>query len=138
MLVHVLRNLFQGRYKVSRRSWIVGSFMGFVILGCGFTGSLLIWDQRAYWATVIGMSTVESIPYIGGSLKTFLLGGGEVTSVTIGRFYALHTLMLPTFLVALLVFHLSSGRAWLDNGFPRDRKMNFQRKMLGRSIAELS
>jgi ubiquinol-cytochrome c reductase cytochrome b subunit len=108
MLVHVLRNLLQGRYKVSRRSWIVGCLIGLVTLGCGFTGSLLIWDQRAYWATMIGISTVDSVPYIGRSLKTFLLGGGEVGPITIGRFYALHTLMLPAFLVALMIFHLRS------------------------------
>ena len=108
MLIHLVRSLFQGRYKVSRRSWIVGSFMGLVILGCGFTGSLLIWDQRAYWATIIGIGIVETIPYIGGSLKTFLLGGPEVTRITISRFYALHTLMLPALLAALMIVHLPS------------------------------
>jgi ubiquinol-cytochrome c reductase cytochrome b subunit len=82
--------------------------MGLVILGCGFTGSLLIWDQRAYWATIIGIGTVETIPYIGGSLKAFLLGGLEVTPITIGRFYALHTLMLPALLAALMIAHLPS------------------------------
>jgi len=108
MLIHVLRSLFQGRYRVSRRSWIVGSLMGLVILGCSFTGSLLIWDQRAYWATIIGINTVETIPYVGGALKAFLLGGPEVTPITIGRFYALHTLMLPAFLAVLMIVHLSS------------------------------
>ncbi len=113
LLLHVLRGLLQGRYRVSRRSWIVGSLMGSVLLGISFTGSLLIWDQRAYWATVIGMSAVETIPYIGGSLKTLFLGGGEVTPITIGRFYALHTLILPAFLVALVIFHLrSSSDLW--------------------------
>ncbi len=113
MLIHVLRNVLQGRYKVSRRSWIVGSLMGFVLLGISFTGSALIWDQRAYWATVIGMSALEAIPYIGGCVKAFFAGGGEVTPMTIGRFYALHTLMLPAFLMALVIFHLrSSNDLW--------------------------
>ena len=106
MIVHLLRSLLQGRYKVSRKSWIVGSFMGLAILGCNFTGYLLIWDQGAYWATIIGISAAETIPYIGVPLKTFLLGGLDVAPITIGRFYTLHTLMLPALLIALIILHL--------------------------------
>jgi len=106
--IHVLRSLLQGRYKVSRRSWMVGSLMGIAILGCSFTGSLLIWDQRAYWATIIGIGVVETTPYIGGTLKAFLLGGSELSTITIGRFHVLHTLMLPALLIALMILHLQS------------------------------
>ena len=113
VIVHLLRSLLQGRYKVSRKSWIVGSFMGLAILGCNFTGYLLIWDQRAYWATIIGINAVETIPYMGVPLKTFLLGGLDVAPITISRFYTLHTLMLPALLIALTILHLPSfNRLW--------------------------
>jgi ubiquinol-cytochrome c reductase cytochrome b subunit len=108
LIMHFLRSLLQGGYKLSRRSWIVGSLMGMIVLLCSFTGCLLIGDQRGYWMTVIGMSIVESIPFIGLHLKTFLLGGPEPNPSTIGRFYALHTLMLPGLLAAFIVFHLKS------------------------------
>jgi ubiquinol-cytochrome c reductase cytochrome b subunit len=114
MIMHFLRSLLQGRYKVSRRSWIVGSLMGMIVLASGFTGCLLIGDQRGYWMTVIGMSILENTPFIGLPLKTFLLGGPEPNTSTIGRFYALHTLILPGLLVAFIVFHLKSfSQLWV-------------------------
>jgi ubiquinol-cytochrome c reductase cytochrome b subunit len=108
LVLHFLRGLLQGRYKVSRRSWIVGCLMGMIVLAGSFTGCLLIGDQKGHWTTVIGMSVVENIPCVGLPLKTFLLGGLEPNPSTIGRFYALHTLMLPGLLAAFLAFHLKS------------------------------
>jgi quinol-cytochrome oxidoreductase complex cytochrome b subunit len=114
LIMHFLRSLLQGRYKVSRRSWIVGCLMGMIVLTCSFTGCPLIGDQRGYWMTVIGMSIVENIPLVGLPLKTFLLGGPEPNPSTIGRFYALHTLMLPGLLTAFIVFHLKSfSQLWM-------------------------
>jgi ubiquinol-cytochrome c reductase cytochrome b subunit len=127
ILIHALRGLLQGRYKVSRRSWMVGSLMGMALLGCSFTGSLLTWDQRAYWATIVGVGAVETIPYIGGALKTFLLGGGEVTTVTISRFYALHTLLLPALLIALIVLHLQSLNQLWEFLFDLMRRVGIRR-----------
>ena len=80
--------------------------MGILVLGCSFTGHLLVWDQRSYWSTIIGIGTVELLPHIGGHLKTFLLGGFEATTTSIGRIYALHSLMLPALLAALMIFHM--------------------------------
>lgn len=115
LIMHLLRSLFQGRYKVSRRSWIVGSLMGMIVLACSFTGCLLIGDQRGYWMTVIGMGIVENVPFIGLNLKTFLLGGPEPNTSTVGRFYALHALMLPGLLTAFMVFHLKSfNQLWVS------------------------
>ncbi|MBW1765420.1 MAG: cytochrome bc complex cytochrome b subunit [Deltaproteobacteria bacterium] len=108
VLIHLLRSLLQGKYKVSGKSWIVGSLMGLLVLGCSFTGHLLVWNQESYWSTIIGIRIVETLPYIGGPMKTFLLGGYEVTTTTTGRFYALHTLMLPALLTVLMVFHMHS------------------------------
>lgn len=108
MFTHMVRGVLRRGYRVSEKSWIVGSLMGLIILVCSFTGYLLIWDQRAYWATVIGINTMETVPYIGGPLKIFLLGGPEVVADTVGRFYALHTLVLPALAIALMILHIRS------------------------------
>ena len=55
ILLHMLRVFLTGSYKNPRElNWIAGALLFVLILAFGFTGYLLPWDQKAYWATVIG------------------------------------------------------------------------------------
>jgi quinol-cytochrome oxidoreductase complex cytochrome b subunit len=73
----------------------------------GFTGYLLPWDQRAYWATVVGTEIAGSVPIIGDQLLLLLRGGADVTEATLSRFFDLHVLALPLALGAILLVHLT-------------------------------
>jgi quinol-cytochrome oxidoreductase complex cytochrome b subunit len=106
MTGHLFHGLLDGKYKEFRFRWATGSLTGLVLLGAAFTGYLLIWDQRAYWATIVGTNIIDSMPFIGGALKRFLLAGTEYSPTTIHRFYVLHTLILPASLVLLMFGHI--------------------------------
>jgi quinol-cytochrome oxidoreductase complex cytochrome b subunit len=107
-VLHVVRIFFQAAYKAPREmTWAVGFFLLVVTLGFGFTGYLLPWDQRAYWATVVGSEIAGALPLVGEWALTFLRGGTEVTAGTLSRFFGMHVLVLPASLVALLVIHLT-------------------------------
>ena len=107
MCLHLLRVFFWGAYKKPREmTWVVGVILLQIILALGFTGYLLPWDQKAYWATVVGAQIAETTPLIGGMLKTLMVGGPEVGPLTLTRFYALHVIGLPAVLVLLVVGHL--------------------------------
>jgi len=113
MTFHLLRGLLQWKYKEFRLRWVFGSLIGLAVLVSAFTGYLLIWDQQAYWATIVGTNVIDSLPVIGEALKRFLLGGDEYRQTTIHRFYVLHTLILPALLVFLMLWHTRSlGRIW--------------------------
>jgi hypothetical protein len=73
----------------------------------GFTGYLLPWDQRAYWATVVGTEIAGFVPLIGEQLLLLLRGGIDVTEATLSRFFGLHVLVLPLALAGLLAVHLT-------------------------------
>ncbi len=106
-VLHLLRVFFQAAYKAPREmTWGVGFLLLMVTMGFGFTGYLLPWDQRAYWATVVGSEIAGGIPLIGSWALTFLRGGTEVTAATLSRFFGMHVLVLPVSLVALLVIHV--------------------------------
>jgi ubiquinol-cytochrome c reductase cytochrome b subunit len=77
-----------------------------VILAFSFTGYLLPWDQKAYWATVVGTSITETVPFIGKQLGILVLGGREVGALTLTRFYAVHIMILPAALIVLTALHL--------------------------------
>jgi quinol-cytochrome oxidoreductase complex cytochrome b subunit len=74
-------------------------------MASGFTGYLLPWDQKAYWATEVGTSMVRTAPFIGEYLMLALRGGSEVDGATLIRFYSLHVLYLPLSMALLLWAH---------------------------------
>jgi quinol-cytochrome oxidoreductase complex cytochrome b subunit len=107
-ILHLLRVFFQGVYKAPREiTWIVGFLLLAITLGFGFTGYLLPWDQRAFWATVVGSEIARALPLVGESALTFLRSGTEITARTLSRFYGLHVLVLPASLAGLLLVHLT-------------------------------
>ncbi len=106
-VMHLIRIVLQGAYKKPREiTWMVGMFLLFVTLGFGFTGYLLPWDQRAFWATTVGTEIAGSVPVIGGFIEQFLRGGPDVGAQTLSRFFGVHVLILPVALLGLLGVHL--------------------------------
>ena len=107
-VLHLLRIFFQGAYKLPREvTWVVGGLLLAITLGFGFTGYLLPWDQRAFWATTVGSEIAGAVPLIGQPLLVFLRSGPEVTARTLSRFFGVHVLALPAALLALLAIHLA-------------------------------
>lgn len=106
VFLHLFAVFFNGSFKAPRElTWIVGVLLLFVTLGLGFTGYLLPWDQKAYWATVVAAAIPGDIPIIGDAITSLILGG-QVSGFTITRFYAIHMLLLPTLMVLFIAFHI--------------------------------
>ena len=106
VFVHLLRVFFTGAYKAPRElNWLTGVALLLITLGFGFTGYLLPWDQKAYWATKVGTDIAGSVPVIGHFLLVTLRGGEQISAATLGRFFDLHVLVLPAIIVILLVGH---------------------------------
>ncbi|WP_096270452.1 menaquinol-cytochrome c reductase cytochrome b subunit [Paucisalibacillus globulus] len=107
LLLHTLRVFFQGAYKKPRElNWMVGVLIFFIMLGLGFTGYLLPWDNKAYFATQVGLQMAEQVPIIGDQLKILLAGDDEIVGAqTLTRFFAIHVFFLPAALFALLAAH---------------------------------
>jgi menaquinol-cytochrome c reductase cytochrome b subunit len=106
MFLHMLRVFFTGAYKAPRElNWVVGVLIFFVVMGFGFTGYLLPWDQKAYWATAVGAQIAETVPILGPYIKTLLIGGDILGALTLTRFFAIHVFFLPAALLGLLGLH---------------------------------
>lgn len=96
VVLHMLRVFVTGSYKNPRElNWIAGSLLLLMTLAFGFTGYLLPWDQKAYWATVVGTNMLGSVPFIGPFLASLIRGGAEVSGQTLLRFYSMHILWFP-------------------------------------------
>ena len=107
VFLHLLRVVVYASYKPPRElTWVTGVFMLLIVLGFGFTGYLLPWDQKAYWATVVGVKIAGTAPVLGDFVGKVLRGGDEIGAVTLTRFYALHTIWLPWLAFGLVGVHL--------------------------------
>jgi quinol-cytochrome oxidoreductase complex cytochrome b subunit len=107
VFLHMLRVIVYGAYKYPREvTWFTGVILLLVVIGFGFTGYLLPWDQKAYWATTVGTRIAATPPVIGDWILRIMRGGEELSAVTLARFFGVHVWVLPTALMALVGFHL--------------------------------
>ena len=127
VFLHLLRVVLYGSYKAPRElTWIVGVILFLVVLGFGFTGYLLPWDQKAYWATMVGVEIAGTVPLVGNFVANILRGGEEVGAVTLTRFYTLHTIWLPWLVFMLVGLHLLFVRYFGSAGLPQNRPEEMQ------------
>ena len=107
IVAHMIRVFTVGAYKYPREiNWLLGVGLFLIVMGFSFTGYLLPWDQKAYWATAVGTNIAGTTPLIGAALVALLRGGSELGTATLARFYAFHVLWLPLVLTVLALFHL--------------------------------
>jgi menaquinol-cytochrome c reductase cytochrome b subunit len=106
-VLHMVRVIYYGSYKYPREvTWFTGVGLLIIVIGFGFTGYLLPWDQKAYWATTVGTRIAEVTPIVGDTILRIMRGGEELTAVTLARFFGVHVWFLPAALLVLLAIHL--------------------------------
>jgi menaquinol-cytochrome c reductase cytochrome b subunit len=107
LFLHMGRTFVFGAYKYPRElNWVIGVILTVLTLMMGLTGYLLPFDQRSFWATVVGVNINASGPIMGPYLADFMRGGAEFGATTLTRFYALHMLLIPGLIGALIGAHL--------------------------------
>ena len=105
--LHLLRVFFYGAYKYPREvTWLTGVVLLLVVVGFGFTGYLLPWDQKAYWATTVGTRIAGVAPGVGEWILRIMRGGDDLSAVTLARFFGAHVWVLPAALLMLIVIHM--------------------------------
>jgi menaquinol-cytochrome c reductase cytochrome b subunit len=107
VFLHMGRTFFFGAYKYPRElNWVIGVVLLILTLVMSLTGYLLPFDQRAFWATTVANNITATGPLVGPYLADFLRGGPEVGALTLSRFYAIHMLLVPGLIAALIGAHL--------------------------------
>jgi ubiquinol-cytochrome c reductase cytochrome b subunit len=99
LLLHIGQTILYGSYKGRRELlWLSGCILLALMLGMAFTGYLLPWDEKAYFATAVGTNLVAEVPFIGPILQKLIRGGDQMGTLTISRFFVLHVFILPAML----------------------------------------
>jgi len=107
VFLHMGRVFIFGSYKYPRElTWVTGAILLIMTMFMGLTGYLLVWDEKAYWATVVAMNITASAPILGPYVADVLRAGPEFGPDTLSRFYSIHMLAIPGGLATFMGLHL--------------------------------
>lgn len=105
--LHMFRGMLYGSYRNPRELiWLIGMFIFLTLMAEAFFGYLLPWGNMSFWGAQVITSLFGAVPFIGESLIEFIRGDYNISGVTLNRFFALHVILMPLVLVALVVFHI--------------------------------
>jgi len=107
LILHLAQTFLYGAYKGRRELlWLSGCALFAFVLGMAFTGYLLPWDQKAYFATSVGTNMAGEIPLIGEWVKRLMRGGDDMGTLTISRFFVAHVFLIPAAILTLIATHV--------------------------------
>ena len=119
LTMRIYRIYFNAEYKKSFMVWLF-AILGLVLaMYSGLTGYLLIWNQRAFWATKVFATFptyLDALPIVdltnfGKNISHILLGGASIGSATMTRFYGGHYMLsFITLIFIELYFWKRGGR----------------------------
>jgi len=107
LLLHVTQTFLYGAYKGRRELlWLSGCVLFALVLCMAFTGYLLPWDQKAYFATAVGTNIAGEVPFVGAWLKSLMRGGADMGTLTLSRFFVAHILVVPAAIFGFVAMHV--------------------------------
>jgi menaquinol-cytochrome c reductase cytochrome b subunit len=107
LFLHMGRVFLMASYKYPREmTWVTGALIFLLVMFMSLTGYLLVYDQRAYWASVVAVNINGTAPILGPYISEFLTVGPNFGDHTLSRFYSLHMLAVPGGIIALIGLHL--------------------------------
>src|ERR1700749_2260825 len=107
IFLHMGRTFLFVAYEYPRElNWIIGVVLVILTFLMSLTGYLLPFDQRSYWATIVAANINGTGPLVGPFLSDFLRGGADFGATPLSRFYAIHMMLVPGLIGALIGAHL--------------------------------
>jgi ubiquinol-cytochrome c reductase cytochrome b subunit len=109
IMVHLARIFFTGAFRRPREAnWVIGSILLILAMFEGYFGYSLPDDLLSGTGLRAAFSSITlGMPVIGTWLHWLLFGGDFPGEIIIPRLYALHILLIPAIMLALIGAHLA-------------------------------
>ena len=106
VFLHVIQLFATRAYLAHRVQWIASILLLALIMAAGGTGYSLPWDARAFFSTRVAEGLMGGLPLAGRMARLWLLAGSEISTLTLSRFFALHVLVVPALIIAVVVWRM--------------------------------
>jgi ubiquinol-cytochrome c reductase cytochrome b subunit len=108
---HLVQTAVVGGYRRPRELvWWLGLLLLLLVLGFALSGYVLRWDQDGYWVNRVEVGVAAGTPIVGNWIRAIAIGGNEWGNLTLTRFYALHVVLLPPLVLAVVAAHFALAR----------------------------
>lgn len=112
--LHVVR-LFLTRAYVDRWiQWVAAVLLLGLVMAAAGTGYSLPWDARAFFSVRVAEGLMSGLPFAGRNARLWLLGGKEISTITLSRFFAVHVLLLPFTILCVLGWRFFKRACWAN------------------------
>jgi ubiquinol-cytochrome c reductase cytochrome b subunit len=112
--VHVVRLFWDEAYLYRKAHWIAAVVLLFLVMAAAGTGYSLPWDARAFFSTRVAEGLLGGLPFAGRYARLWLLGGNDISTITLSRFFALHVLVTPFVILAVVAWRVLRARCWAN------------------------
>src|SRR5437763_7402188 len=106
LVLHLAQMFWRATYRRRPVAWMASVILLALIFAAGVTGYSLPWDARAFFGTRVTEGIAGGLPLIGSVAREWILGGPEISPITLGRFFALHVMVVPTLILLVLAARL--------------------------------
>jgi ubiquinol-cytochrome c reductase cytochrome b subunit len=110
IFLHLVQLFATRAYESRRVQWIASILLLALIMAAGGTGYSLPWDARAFFSTRVAEGLMGGLPLAGRMARLWLLGGSEISTLTLSRFFALHVLLVPALIIGVAMWQIYRTR----------------------------
>jgi ubiquinol-cytochrome c reductase cytochrome b subunit len=137
LVLHLGQMFWRATYRRRPVGWMASVILLGLIFAAGATGYSLPWDARAFFGTRVTEGIAGGLPFIGSTAREWLLGGSEITPITLARFFALHVMIIPALILIVLALRLFVFRERAMVSAAEERKLEvwMHRQVLRNAIA---
>jgi ubiquinol-cytochrome c reductase cytochrome b subunit len=114
VFLHVVRLFLRRAYVDRTIHWVAAVLMLALVMAAAGTGYSLPWDARAFFSTRVAEGLMSGLPFVGRNARLWLLGGSEISTITLSRFFAVHVLIVPFAIAGVLVWRFARGACWAN------------------------
>ena len=116
VFLHVVRLFWNAAYVYRRLNWLAAVLLLALVMAAAGTGYSLPWDARAFFSTRVAEGLLGGLPFVGRYARLWLLGGSEISTITLSRFFALHVLVTPFAIAAVIFWRVFRTACWSNVG----------------------
>jgi ubiquinol-cytochrome c reductase cytochrome b subunit len=92
--------------------WVTAVTLLAFVMAAGATGYSLPWDARAFFSTRVAEGLLAGLPIVGNNARFWLLAGNQISTLTLSRFFALHVVVIPFFILIVVAWRVAVESKW--------------------------
>ncbi|HKS10158.1 MAG TPA: cytochrome b N-terminal domain-containing protein [Pyrinomonadaceae bacterium] len=114
VFLHVVRLFLSKAYVNRTLAWIVAVVMLGLVMAAAGTGYSLPWDARAFFSTRVAEGLMSGLPLVGRNARFWVLGGNDISTITLSRFFAVHVLIVPFAIMGVIAWQFGRRACWTN------------------------